>query len=459
MTVAAKVFDKSLLSIAAALRERRVRAQDLAEVALIRAKSSSSNGYRVIRGQKACLEAQAADICFDCQRDPGPWCGIPISVKDLYGVPGEQTFAGGKEALPPIFEEAGSIMRRVLSQLAVVTGKTHTVELAFGGLGTNNHWGTPRNPFSNSVHRVPGGSSSGAGTSLAEGSALVAFGTDTAGSVRIPAAWTGNVGVKTTKGRWSTEGIVPLSTTLDTPGVLTRTVDDAIYAFCAIDAAAEHFWERMNTFPRRTLKGLRLRVATGEFQENCSPGVLESVEEALVRLEKSGARVDESILPGAESALSVFSEGGPTAIELHHFIVSELPELMERLDPVVRDRVKAAGQSAPQDYLRRIKQMSDAHRLAMASFDDIDVYVTPTVASTPPTVIELESIETYRNQNLLALRNTGIVSLLGLCAVSIPCGFDKEGMPVGIQLIGPAGQDAMVLAVAQAVASTAANGS
>jgi aspartyl-tRNA(Asn)/glutamyl-tRNA(Gln) amidotransferase subunit A len=138
--------------------------------------------------------------------------GIPISVKDLFGVPGLPTCAGTNAAFPREWEAAGPVVGAVLSQLGIVTGKTHTVEFAFGGLGTNPHWGTPVNPWSSPDEpRAPGGSSAGAGVSLAQGSALLALGTDTAGSVRIPASFTGQTALKTTHGRWSLEGIVPLS--------------------------------------------------------------------------------------------------------------------------------------------------------------------------------------------------------------------------------------------------------
>ncbi|NIR35760.1 MAG: amidase, partial [Actinobacteria bacterium] len=159
--------------------------------------------------------------------DPPPLTGIPISVKDLYGVDGLPTFAGTTRALPERWSRDAWLVRRLRDAGAIIVGKTHMVEMAFGGVGLNPSWETPRNPWDAGTHRIPGGSSSGAGVSLWEGSALIALGSDTGGSIRIPAALTGTVGQRTTKGRWPTTGVVPLSPTFDTVGALTRTVEDS----------------------------------------------------------------------------------------------------------------------------------------------------------------------------------------------------------------------------------------
>lgn len=445
------LLDTPLAELARRLRDGGARAGDLARVALDRAAASGLGGYRVLSAERAEREASIVDLAFGVGRDLGPLAGIPVSVKDLYGVPGERTFAGSARPLPERFERPGPFLGAALRQMCVVIGKTHTVEFAFGGIGTNAHWGTPRNPYDPRSHRAPGGSSSGAGTSLFEGSAKIAFGTDTAGSVRIPAAWTGHVGLKTTKGRWSTEGIVPLSTTLDTPGILTRTVEDAIFAFSALDAPPASFAEALDAIPRRSTRGLRLAFTDGLFREDTSPGILEAVSDALARLERAGAWVRDLALPGADEARGVFDLGGPTAIELQRFLSAVLPDWLAELDPSVRDRLMTAASTPAAEYLNRLERMRSAHRSAMASFEDVDAYVTPTVALTPPKLQEIAELSDYRRANVLALRNPGVVSFLGLCAVSLPCGKDAEGMPVGLQLIGPAGGELALLGVARAV--------
>jgi aspartyl-tRNA(Asn)/glutamyl-tRNA(Gln) amidotransferase subunit A len=166
----------------------------------------------------------------------GPLQGIPISIKDLYAAEGLPCFAGSSRRLPADpWEKDGPIVATIRRQLGPIVGKTHMVEFAFGGTGLNSHHGAPYNPWDATTHRSPGGSSSGAGVSLLEGSAFLALGSDTADSVRIPACMTGTVGLKVTIGRWSAEGVVPLSHTFDTPGLLARSVSDAAYGFAALD--------------------------------------------------------------------------------------------------------------------------------------------------------------------------------------------------------------------------------
>ncbi|MDH3640320.1 MAG: amidase, partial [Gammaproteobacteria bacterium] len=160
--------------------------------------------------------------------------GVPVSVKDLFGVPGFPTYAGSPARLPAQFEESGPVVQTLQRRGAAITGKTHTVEFAFGGLGFNSHWPVPRNPWDNGAYRVSGGSSAGAGVSL-YCDARLALGTDTAGSVRIPASMTGVVGLKTSYGRWPMSGIVPLCPSLDSTGLLGHTVADVRYAFDVID--------------------------------------------------------------------------------------------------------------------------------------------------------------------------------------------------------------------------------
>ena len=288
---------------------------------------------------------------------------------------------------------------------------------------------------------MPGGSSAGAGVSLQEGSAVLAFGTDTAGSVRIPAAWTGTVGLKTTAGRWSTAGIVPLSSTLDTAGILTRTVADAVVAFGALDPHPEPVARGLD------VAGIRFGRGPSVFWENASRGVVEAVEAALGEVRATTTDVD---LP-ANEALELFGVGGPVSAELDGFLAWVLPEVRETLDPNVAARVASAGDLPVREYWRRRHRMVALAAEARRAFADVDVVVTPTVANTPPTVASLADPAAYRTQNLLCLRNTSVVSYLGLCAVSIPCGLDAAGMPVGLHLIGPPGAEARVLAIALAL--------
>jgi len=426
---------------------RRLRDGGLSAVELAaEARAADTHGaYVYVDEERTRRQAAAADAAFAAGVDLGPLQGIPVSVKDLYGVPGFPTAAGSPRSLPEAWEQAGPVVGAALSQLAVVTGKTHTVEFAFGGLGTNPHHPTPRNPASPGVPRAPGGSSAGAGVSLAEGSAALAFGTDTAGSVRIPAAWTGQAGLKTTKGRWSTDGIVPLSTTLDTAGILAPSVTDLRVAFSALDPHGPVDGGEV------ALAGLRIGRSDDLVWEGCSPGVVEAVDAALEVLGRAGARVVPAALPEVTPAYALFNLGGPVATELYQFLSGELPGWLEGLDPNVRARLAGAGELPAHEYLRRLREMARLAASAAERLRAVDVLVTPTVANTPPTLDAIATPETYKAENVLCLRNTGVVSYLGLCAVTVPAGVDAAGMPVGMQLVGRPMSEGRLLAIAAAV--------
>ena len=331
--------------------------------------------------------------------------------------------------------------------MGVVMGKTHTVEFAFGGVGTNQHWGTPTNPWSPGAHRVPGGSSAGAGVSLYEGSALVALGTDTAGSVRIPASATGNVALKTTIGRWSTEGIVPLSPTLDTAGVLTRSARDLAVAFAAIDPEVASD-APLDPLP---LTHLRFFIPDRPFWSDCSPGVAERVKDAIDELCAKGVAVERIDLPDLAPLQALFEKGALTAVQLYHFLRHEIPEALEALDDNVRQRLTDAGALPAAEYLDRRDRLSRAAAEANAALNDGALIVSPTVAITPPKVDELAEPARYRAQNLMMLRNTSMPSMLGLCAITIPVGLDDAKMPVGLQIAARGGDDARLVRAALAV--------
>ncbi|MCY4573306.1 MAG: amidase, partial [Gemmatimonadetes bacterium] len=228
----------SIADIATAVRSGESTAGSLAEDAIRHHEASDLGAYIVFDAEGARRQADAVDAAVARGEDPGPLAGVTVSVKDLYGVEGLPIRAGTRRELPERWRREGFLVGALRKLGAVIVGKTHTVELAFGGVGLNPNTGTPVNPWDAGEHRVPGGSSAGAGVSLWEGSARIAVGSDTGGSVRIPASATGVVGHRHTTGRWPTTGVVPLSTTLDTVGLLTHTAEDSRYAFRAIDPLA-----------------------------------------------------------------------------------------------------------------------------------------------------------------------------------------------------------------------------
>ena len=441
-------FQKSLEEIASALRHGEISAQRLWEAALSNhAHSMKSLGsFQVWNPDAAQCQARAADAAFEAGIDAGPMQGIPISVKDLFGISHYPTFAGSPRELPRSWSREGPVIAEMRRQLAVIAGKTHTVEFAFSGLGANPHYPTPRNPWDSTQHRVPGGSSSGAGVSLCTGTALVALGTDTAGSIRIPASMTGNVGMKTSFGRWSTDGIVPLSPSLDSVGFLTRTVEDAIFVFEALDqrlAAPKAEYTPHYADP----KAIRIGICEGLLWTECSPGIAECVLAAIDQLSAHGARRTSLKLPEIEQVLAIFNQGGLAAVELQHFLKTELPEWLPLLDPKIRQRMEHAATLTACEYLERRALFAKLSAKMPEKLQAVDVLLTPTVAVTAPTMVEIEQLEHYRENNLKSLRNTSIVNCLSLCALSLPVGLDAKGIPVGLQLIAPHGQDRTLLAI------------
>jgi aspartyl-tRNA(Asn)/glutamyl-tRNA(Gln) amidotransferase subunit A len=447
-----EVFDATLRELARDLRAGDLDARELAETVIARHEANAGlDAYRAFDAEHLRVQARAADAALAAEADPGPLTGIPFSVKDLFAVKGFDTYAGSPRPLPGKWEREGPVVHRLRKQLAPVTGKTHTVEFAFGGIGTNPHFPTPRNPWDPNVHRVPGGSSAGAGVSLAEGSALLALGTDTAGSVRVPASFTGHVGLRPTAGRWSIEGIVPLSHTFDSPGVLVRSVDDLIHVFGALDP----HWDGPDALEQALeplgAEDLRLGMTDVLFWDGCAAAIADPIHAAVDDLVRQGSRVRTIDLDESRSALDVFRRANPAGVELYAFLSRELPDWLSTLDPNVGARVEAGKKVAAVDYVANLSELGRLARSAEQRMREIDVLVTPTVAIGPPTVEDVSTEEGYRTHNLLALRNTSVPSYLGMCAVTLPVGRDAAGMPVGMQLVAPGGREERLLSAARAI--------
>jgi aspartyl-tRNA(Asn)/glutamyl-tRNA(Gln) amidotransferase subunit A len=448
-----ELISRPLVEIAQELRERRITAQDVVEAAIERHDRFGErlHAYSVWTPEKARESAKAADAAFAAGATVGPLQGVPISIKDLYAAEGFPCFAGSSRRLPADpWEKDGPVVATLRRQLGVIMGKTHMVEFAFGGTGLNSHYGAPYNPWDAATHRSPGGSSSGAGVSLLEGSAFLALGSDTAGSVRIPACMTGTVGLKVTLGRWSAEGVVPLSATFDTPGLLARSVSDAVYGFAALDPILGDPLPLFARASHLTLDGIRIGVDDPFFWENCDPGIAEAARKAVDALAHEGAVLRGTNLPEARDAYSVFLEGGLSAIELRNFLDQELPDWLEQLDPIMAPAVRAAETLSAREYLARLRRLKSLARSAAPRFDDIDVIATPTLCLTSPLLSDIGDPEPYLSTNRRIVRNTVAVNYLGLCAITLPVGLDAAGMPVGLQFIAPAWAEERLLAIALA---------
>ncbi|MFO0997962.1 MAG: amidase [Alphaproteobacteria bacterium] len=433
----ADYLSRPIADLAQRLADGTITAIALAEEAIERhaRHGAALNAYKTWDAARVRRAARAADVALKSGGPAGPLHGLPISVKDLFGVAGYPTFAGTPTRLPAQWEREGPIIQRLRQQAAVITGKTHTVEFAFGGIGTNRHWGAPRNPWGGAAHHISGGSSSGAGVSLGEGSAVLALGTDTGGSVRLPATFTGNVGLKTTSCRWSCEGIVPLAPTLDTPGVLARSVADAAYGFAALDPAGPDLGAFMARLHDATVAGLRIGLSEAFMWEDLDPGIGEAAKRALDEVARKGARIVSFDIPEFKESYEMHLKGSVLSVELKQFLDDELPEWKKTLDPVIQRRVEDGGSISALEYIRRRRFIVEKGKAANARLAEVDVLVTPMSPLSPPRLDQVSAIDDYVRHNRKSFRFSCPVNNLGLSALTIPVGRDAAGMPVGLQLV------------------------
>lgn len=439
---------QTLQSISTALRKGELTSVALTERAIANHRRTKNwNAYKTWAPGEALAAAEVADGNFKRGADRGLLQGIPVSVKDIFGVDNLPTFAGTRRELPAVWRRQGFVVNRVRDSLGVVTGKTHTVELAFGALGLNSHWGTPVNPWDPVHHRAPGGSSSGAGVSIRQGSALVALGTDTAGSVRIPAAMTGVVGLKPSHGRWPMDGVVPLSQTLDSAGILVRNVDDAVFAFAAMDARRRTAESLRAEMARRMPETALVGLAEETFVD-CEDGIAEVVMGAVDELQSGGMKTAHLSLPEVDQARALLAQGSVAAAQCAEFVRAELPAWLTAMDPLVSLRIHDGGEISALEYLSRHRQLRKLATAAAACFTGFTVLACPTVRISPPRVIDVATVAAYRPRNMAALANTCFANMMRLCAVTIPAGLDRNGMPVGLQMLAPHNEEELLLAVA-----------
>jgi aspartyl-tRNA(Asn)/glutamyl-tRNA(Gln) amidotransferase subunit A len=258
---------------------------------------------------------------------------------------------------------------------------------------------------------------------------------------------TGNAGLKITKERWSTAGIVPLSFTFDTPGILARSMADAAFSFAALDPLLGDSFAFLRRVPAG-IGGIRIGIADSWFWDGCENGIDGVVRSAIDKLARAGAVVKDKPLPEAREAFAVFAEGGVSAIELRAFLDQELPAWLETIDPVNAPALKNTENLSARDYLRRRLRLVTAAKAAAARFDDVDVIATPTVMFSPHVLAEESSAEQFWARNRRIVHNLVPVNFLTLCAATLPVGLDRLGMPVGLQLIAKGGDDERLVAIA-----------
>jgi len=434
--------------LARELAEGRTTSRALVEQALARIADPAGEGARAflkVYADEARAEAEHSDRLRRSGVVRSPVEGLPVSVKDLYDVGGDVTRAGSKllAGTPPAQSDAPAVAR-LRAAGAVLVGRTNMVEFAFGAVGLNPHYGTPRNPWDRATGRVPGGSSSGAAVAQSDGMCVMSLGSDTRGSIRQPAALCGVVGWKPTQRRVPREGAFPLSTTLDTVGPLANSV-----ACCAAydNVLSGEAGAPLAQFP---VKGLRLLVPRSAVLDDLDAEVGRAFEAALQKLAAAGAAITERAVPAFDRQPEYFKSGGYAGAEayaLHRRWEARLAEY----DPRVAQRVLYGKAIGVADYIDLGVLRAEYMRTVEALAAPYDALLMPTSPCLAPTIAEADrSDEDYFRWNFRILRNVGIVNFLDGCAVSLPC-HEPGAAPVGLSVFGPALSDRRVLAASAAV--------
>lgn len=438
-----------LTAVRAELAARRTTAAALLDAALDAA-NAEPNRHSFIRRFDAM--ARAAALGVDNQYAAGaplpPLAGLAISVKDLFDVQGQTTSAGSKVLAdaPPAPADCPAVAR-LRAAGAALMGHTNMTEFAFSGVGINPHHGTPSNAATSRLDptpRIPGGSSSGAAVSVATGAAWAALGSDTGGSIRIPAALHGLVGFKNTARLTPTEGTIPLSTTLDTACAITRSVRDAVLLH-------ELLAQRPVAPGRRPLRALRLGVPQTTLLDGLDRTVAAAFERSLAALRAAGAQIEDLALPEIAALSTIQASGGFSAAQSWTWHRALLAERESDYDPRVATRIRRGERMSAADYI----ELCDARRRWIAQMDralgGFDALLSPTVPIVAPPLAELQaSDDAFFAANALLLRNPSVVNMLDGCALSLPCQAEGE-MPVGLMVWGSALADDTVLAVSLAV--------
>lgn len=405
--------------------------------------------YETVDAARALATARAMDMLLANGVDLGPLMGLPVSVKDLFVVDGITPHAGSNLSLQDkLGTQEGTFIRALKSSGCVILGATRMVEFALGITGHSISRGTPWNPWDDQYHRLPGGSSSGAGVALASGLCGLSIGSDTGGSVRVPAAMCGLFGLKTTVGLWPTDGAFPLEPNTDSIGLLTRTAQDAAIAFKALNSRINPLSQSYQT-PIEPSQ-LTLGVPDNYFLEGVDSDMKLAFEHALSVFKASGAQQTSVHVPNVEGRERYF----PVAMPAH--LLAWLGEEFflkhkELIDPIIRARIDKGIGIKAHHYLTLSAERHCHIEAAQPLFDQVEVIVSPTTQAPPQKVSELEDPDMAMQAAMGMTRNTQPANYFDWCAVTLPMGSDTAGMPLGLQLNGPSHNDSRLLAIAVAL--------
>ena len=436
-----------LHAVRQAIQVGEISARKILESAFAIARSDACR-HAFMPGQ---AESPLASPARNAVIDPDfPLAGIPVSVKDLFDVSGQTTAAGSTilSGAPPAPADCPAVAR-LRAAGAVLVGRTNMVEFAFSGVGINPHYGTPVNPADLACERIPGGSSSGAAVSVATGAALVGLGSDTGGSIRIPAALCGIVGFKSTARLVPATGAVPLSTSLDTVCALTRSVRDAV-------AVHEVLSARTVKLAGKPLSACRIAVVRTQMQDALCSTVAAAFEQSLRVLRQAGAHIEEIALEEVNDLASINATGGLSAAESYAWHRKLIAEHQAEYDPRVALRILRGASMSAADYIDLLAAREAWIGRMEARLRNFDAVISPTVPIVaPPIASVLNNDDEFFRINALLLRNTSVVNMLDGCAISLPCHAPGQ-LPVGLMLWHAALHDDAILDLALQVESALA---
>jgi aspartyl-tRNA(Asn)/glutamyl-tRNA(Gln) amidotransferase subunit A len=405
--------------------------------------------FQHLAGDHALATAKAMDQLLANGVDLGPLMGVPIAVKDLFAVDGMPTTAGSKLDVSDLIGSEGSFVKSLKRAGCVILGKTKTVEFAFGITGASTPRGTPWNPWDAGTQRVPGGSSSGSAVAVAAGLCAWAVGSDTGGSVRVPAALCGVFGLKTTFGLWPTDGVFPLAPNLDTIGLLTKSANDAAIAFSALTG-------RKPAQPAH-LRRLRFGRSEDYFFRNIDPTVSACTSTALSVLERNGVEITANEVPEAKERANYFPVALPASLIAllgrERFLAGR-----DQMDAIVRARGESGLNVQASDYIRLELKRKELAQGINQRFSNLDAWVSPMATVLPFPMADLNDPQRSMALTLGMSQNSQPLNYLELCGATLPIQQFGSPLPVGLQIICPAGAEMHLLAIAQAVEAVIGEG-
>lgn len=428
-------------------RDGKISSEEITKAYLERIKVLDKKlcAFEYIDEKQAIRTAKAMDQLRAAGVDLGPLMGLPISVKDLFTVQGMPTTVGTNIDVKDLIDpEEGPFIKAIRRSGCIILGKTRMVEFSLGITGVSSPRGTPWNPCDMKAHRLPGGSSSGAGVSVAAGLCALAIGTDSGGSVRVPASHCGVFGLKTTFGRWPKTGAFPLLEEVDSIGIITRTARDAALAYSQI---SKQLNINLNNKKDKKPCQLRLGKVKNYFYDGLSPIVEKTIGTALETLSSAGIKIEPLEVPQVKEREEYFPTAMPASlVEIlgKERIISNI----KKMDPVIASRITTGFEPSASDYLflerRRVLSCKKIEPL----FRGFDAWISPTTTEVAPLLKELKDPEKGLELALGMTRNTQPANYFGICAASLPVKISDTSLPVGLQIMCPAGQDEEMLSVA-----------